>query len=171
MADEWCETDERGDFAGPLDERVLVVVVTRWRDWELICTEHWYRIPVARAPKRLGADYLAFYHTKNFGELRWSIAYYAPVLAYRLVRRSELFPDEAGHPRANQLYYKVELGPLMALPRPIPSLRLRRITFIPTTLLRLLTAQEVRDLWPRERASEQFRRILQVNGTCGDDDS
>jgi len=35
------------------------------------------------------------------------------------------------------------------LARPIPSRRLRRITFIPTTLSTLLRANEVCDLWSR----------------------
>jgi hypothetical protein len=171
MADQVPQEDEWDNPADSAEERVLVAVVTRQRDWERICTEHWYRIPVARAPKRLGAEYLAFYHTKGCGALRWSIAYYAPILAYRLVRRSELFPEEPDHPRANQLYYKVELGPLIALPRPIPSLKLRRITFIHTTLSRLLTARDVQDLWPRETARERLWRALQMRETLahGDD--
>lgn len=161
MADDVPEGDEWDGFADLAGERVLVAVVNRRRDWKRICAEHWYRIPLARAPKRLGAEYLAFYHTRVFGELRWSIAYYAPILAYRLVRRSELFPEEPDHPRAKQLYYKIEIGPLIALPRPIPSLKLRRITFIHTTLSRLLTAREIHDLWPRETPRERLWRVLQ----------
>jgi len=163
MWDEAPETDELDSPAHPDDEeRVLVVVVTRQRDWELVRNEHWYRIPMSRAPKRLGAEYLAFYHTKGFGELRWTIAYYAPIMTYRLVRRIELFPDEPAHPRASQLYYRVEIGPLVTLPRPIPSLRLRRIAFISTTLSRLLVAREVNDLWPRETARDQLWRALRA---------
>jgi len=163
MWDDIPETDELDGSPRPEDEeRVLVAVITRQRDWELVRDEHWYRIPLARAPKRLGAEYLAFYHTRGLGDLRWTIAYYAPIMSYRLVRRIELFPDEPGHPRANQLYYKVEIGPLVALPRPIPSLRLRRITFISTTLSRLLVAREVNDLWPRETARERLWRALRA---------
>lgn len=129
-------------------ERVLVAVVTHPRDWALIQREHWYRIPLAHAPQRLGAEYLAFYHTKAFEDLRWSIAYYAPVEGYRLATRRELLPAELTHPRAEALYYRIELGPLLALPRPILSPRLRRITFFYTTLDRLLAAREIRDLCP-----------------------
>jgi hypothetical protein len=67
--------------------------------------------------------------------------------------RRQLLPDEADHPRANDCYYKLELGPLERLPRPIPSHRLRRITFIATTLDRLLNAQEINDLWMGGRNS------------------
>jgi len=163
MWDDIPETDEPDSSPYPEDEeRVLVAVITHQRDWELVRAEHWYRIPLARAPKRLGAEYLAFYHTRGFGDLRWTIAYYAPIMTYRLVRRIELFPNEPSHPRASQLYYRVEIGPLAALPRPIPSLRLRRITFISTTLSRLLTAREVNDLWPRETARERLWRALRA---------
>jgi len=139
-------------------ERVLVAVVPRPRDWELVRSEHWYRIPVSRAPRRIGAEYLAFYHTGRFGELRWSIRYYAPTRRYRLMRRRELLPGEPDHPRADALYYKIEIGPLKALPRPIPSRRLRRVTFILTTLPRLLSAQEITDLWERGAAGDGLRR-------------
>ncbi len=144
----------------PTDERVLVAVVPRPSDWELICTQHWYRIPVSHAPRRLAAEYLAFYHTGSFSELRWSIRYYAPIERYRLVRRMDLFPDQPDHPRAQELYYRVELGPLESLPRPIPSLKLRRVTFIMTTLSRLLSAQEINDLWLRTTARDRLWRAL-----------
>ncbi|MHB9033531.1 MAG: hypothetical protein ACYC6L_10830 [Anaerolineae bacterium] len=42
-------------------EQVLVVIVPSQRDWDLVLNEHWYRIPVSRAPRRVAADYLAFY--------------------------------------------------------------------------------------------------------------
>jgi hypothetical protein len=130
------------------DYPTLVAVINNPRDMEIARTEGWYRIPVKHAPQRLGADYLAFYQTGAFGEgERWRVNFYAPVRRVRRVRRRDLLPDEPDHPRADDEYYKFELGPLARLPRPIPSRRLRRITFIPTTLKRLLSAQEINDLW------------------------
>jgi hypothetical protein len=146
------------------DQRVLVAVITRPRDWELVQAEHWYRIPIARAPQRIGAEYLAFYHTRDFGTLRWSIAYYAPIRRYRLLPRRAILPGEADHPRAADLYYRIEIGPLVALPRPIVSARLRRVTFIQTTLDRLLAASEINDLWPRETARDRLWRALAERG-------
>jgi hypothetical protein len=144
-------------------EPVLVVVVPSARDWERVQREAWYRIPVQRAPPRIGARYLAFYHTAACGEaLRWRIAHYAPVRGYRVVPRSELLPEEPDHPRAGQLYYRVALGPLEALPRPIPSRSLRRVTFIATTLARLLGAVEINDLWDRETARDRLWRALRA---------
>ena len=110
----------------------------------------------------MAADYLAFYQTKAFGDEKWAVNYYAPTRRYRLLTRAELLPEEADHPRAAEPYYKVEIGPLQRLPRPIPSKRLRRITFISTTLERLLSAEEINDLWDRgsreERLWQAFKR-------------
>ena len=144
----------------PEEERVLVAIVPTLRDWHLICQEHWYRIPLARAPQSIAAEYLAFYHPKVFGELRWRIAYYAPILRYRVVRRHELLPQELDHPRANAIYYKLELGPLEALPQPIISRKLRRVTFINTTLSRLFQAREINDLWLHENSQAPLQRAF-----------
>jgi hypothetical protein len=143
-------------------QRVLVAVMNDRRDFDIARHEGWYRIPLKRAPSRVGADYLAFYQTKAFGDEKWAINYYASTRRYRLVTRAELLPEETDHPRAAEPYYKVEIGPLQCLPRPIPSRRLRRITFIPTTLERLLGAEEINDLWDRgsreDRLWEAFKR-------------
>ncbi len=127
--------------------RVLVAVVTRPRDLQIAREAGWYRIPLAHAPARLAADYLAFYQTAAFGNERWSVRYYAPVLRYRLGKRRDLLPDEADHPRANDAYYRLDLGPLYSLPWPVPAARLRRITFIATSFGQLRRALDVRDLW------------------------
>jgi hypothetical protein len=136
-------------------DRVLVAVMNDPRDLELARTEGWYRIPVKRAPTRVGADYLAFYLTGVFPpQLRHRVTYYAPIHAYRLVARVELLPGEPDHPRALERYFKVEIGALRELARPIPSERLRRITFIATTVDRLLSAREISELWLGPRDDE-----------------
>ncbi len=141
-------------------ERVLVVVMNNLRDFHIVREEGWYRIPVKHAPDRLAADYLAFYLTRVFGPERWSIPYMAPVRRYRLLRRRDLLPEEPDHPRADEWYYKIELGPLQRLPHPVPSRHLRRVTFIPTTLQRLLTAEEINDLWLSDALQEQLYKTL-----------
>ncbi len=143
-------------------QRVLVAVMNAPRDFEIARDDSWYRIPLKRAPRRVGADYLAFYQTKAFDDEKWAVNYYAPTRRYHLVTRAQLLPEEVDHPRAAEPYYKVEIGPLQRLPRPVPSKRLRRITFIPTTLERLLGAEEINDLWDRgsreDRLWEAFKR-------------
>jgi hypothetical protein len=132
----------------PADEdRVLVVVVTRPSDLLLAREQSWYRVPVAHAPARLAADHLAFYQTAAFGAERWSIRFYAPVLRYSIATRLELLPDEPRHPRAGERYYRIALGPMAALPMPIPAARLRRVVFIATSFGQLRRATDVRQLW------------------------
>ncbi|MEA3346009.1 MAG: DUF559 domain-containing protein [Chloroflexota bacterium] len=140
----------------------LVAIMNNHRDFEIARQEGWYRIPVKHTPRRLGAEYLAFYQTKAFGEEKWAVNYYAPVHRIHLAQRRDLLPQEADHPRAEDWYYRIEIGPLQRLPHPVPSRRLRRITFIPTTLARLLSADEINDLWlgseEEERLWEAFKQ-------------
>lgn len=125
----------------------LVVLVNNRADWRRVVHDGWYRIPLRHAPRPVAASYLAFYQSRIFGRDAYRIRYYAPVLRYRTARRVELLPEEPAHPRAHERYYRIELGRLKELPDPIPSRRLRRITFIPTTLRQLQTADEINDLW------------------------
>jgi hypothetical protein len=131
------------------DARVLVCLINRPRDLEIARWDHWYRIPVKHAPSDYLADYLAFYLTEAFGDEKWAIHEYAEVRGHELVRRGDLFPDQPNHPRADELYYKMQLGPLERLPRPIPSLKWRRLTFIETTGDRLMHALEIGELTSR----------------------
>ena len=154
----------RHDSAMGGPERVLVAIVPRTEDWDRVVAHGWYRIPLAHAPERVGAEYLAFYHPSRFGEMGCSIRYYAPIERYRLATRRELLPEEPDHPRAEERYLKLELGPLHSLPRPIPAAKLRRVTFISTTLDRLLAAREINDLWLRETAKDGLWQALRERG-------
>ncbi|MGB9754940.1 hypothetical protein [Roseiflexus castenholzii] len=131
----------------PTATPVLVCVVTHPTDFERIRTEGWYRIPVDRARVSLTVGYLAFYQTAAFGAERWAVRSIAAVRSVDLAYRYELIPDEPRHPRAAMRYYRFALGPLLRLPLAIPSGRLRRVTFIPTTFGQLLTARDIVDLW------------------------
>ena len=134
--------------------RILVAVITRPRDLTAARDEGWYRIPLARAPRALHAEYLAFYQTAVFGAERWAVRYLAEVRAVSIATRAALLPAEAGHPRARERYYRFAIGPLLALPAPVLSRRLRRIAFIPTTAGQLLRARDLNELWhPDEDAA------------------
>jgi hypothetical protein len=128
-------------------DRVLVAVVTRPKDLHLAREQGWYRVPLKHLPRQLAADYLAFYQTAAFGSERWAVRYYAPILAYHIATRRELLPDEQDHPRADERYYRLDIGPLARLEVPVPAARLRRITFIHTTFGQLCRARDVRELW------------------------
>jgi hypothetical protein len=145
-------------------DRVLVAVVNNRRDLAIAREQGWYRIPIKRAPRRVGADYLAFYLTGAFPEeQRHRVLYYAPIRAYRLASRATLLPDEVDHPRAQDSYFKIEIGPLQQLARPIISRKLRRVTFIPTTLARLLNASEIKDLWDKGSLQDDLWAAVKTN--------
>jgi len=144
----------------PNDARILVAVVTRPRDLAAARDEGWYRIPLARAPSALHAEYIAFYQTAVFGSERWAVRYLAKVLAVGITTRAALLPGEAGHPRARERYYRFAIGPLLALPAPLRSRRLRRITFIPTTAGQLRRAGDLTELWrPAEDAATGWEEL------------
>jgi hypothetical protein len=129
------------------EDRVLVAYVPRPSDFDIIRREGWYRIPQRFAPKGLHAEYLAFYFGSKFGDEKWAIHYYARRAGHELARRRDLLPDEPEHPRADDIYYKIQLEELRKLAQPIVSLRWRRVTFIHTTWDRFQDATEINDLF------------------------
>jgi len=143
------------------EDLILVGLCPTPRDLEIARVLGWYRIPLASAPKTLRIDWLALFLTASFGDERWSVRHLAPVRGYELRRRADLFHDEPDHPRAAEPYYRVDLGPLRTLARPIPARRLRRLTFLYTTGERLLTAADVRELRvPVSHADDRLWRLL-----------
>jgi very-short-patch-repair endonuclease len=143
----------------------LVGIVTRRKDWDLIRLQHWYRIPVRTAPEGLdNVRFLAFYQTRSFGKEKWAVNWYARVRGISRVKRRELLPDEPAHARAGAEYYKVELGELERLPHSIPSRRWRRIVFVPTSLERLLRAEEINDLFKVSPIEEKLYFTLKDMG-------
>lgn len=129
------------------EDRVLVAYVPQPADFARARDAHWYRIPQAHAPKGIHAEYIAFYFGRHFGQQKWAIHYFAANRGHELARRVDLIPAEPRHPRAHDLYYKLQLGEMQALERPIPSLRWRRILFIHTTWDRFRDAVEINDLF------------------------
>lgn len=141
---------------------VLVVVLNNAADLSRVTDAGWYRIPQRRAPRRIGADYLAFYQTGAFRQQpeAQTISFIAPTRRYRLVTRRELLPDEADHPRASDYYYRIDIGPLERLSCPVRATTFRRLTFIHTTLARLLAADDVKDLFLDDDPFEQLWSAL-----------
>jgi hypothetical protein len=125
---------------------VLVAVINNPRDLEIARMLGWYRIPLRTAPKVIGVDYLAFYQTGAFEEAKWQIQYIAAVRGHELTTRGELLRSEPDHPRSKEEYYKVQLGELERLERPILAETWRRITFLYTTGEYLLKATKINDL-------------------------
>ena len=152
-------------------DTVLVAIMNHPRDLAIARDQHWYRIPIERAPARgVNAPILAFYQTKAFGEERWSIRYYAHATAWEAVRRVQLLPDEPRHPRANELYYQVHLGELCTLPHPIVSRKWRRFTFAITHWERLQEAEELGELLHGSIWEERLWTALRKLGRLAEDD-
>jgi len=131
----------------PATALVLVSVITSPKDLEIARVLGWYRIPLRKAPKVVDVDYLAFYQTSGFDtNERGKIQYIAPVLGNELTTRSELLKNERNHPRANEEYYKIQIGPLIRLVRPIQAADWKRVSFVYTTGKTLLEAKILNDL-------------------------
>jgi len=146
------------------DSSVLVAVMNSPHDFEIARDEGWYRIPQRSAPKFFPPEFIAFYFTKPFEQDAYSVRWYAKVRGHELASRRQLFPGEADHPRADHVYYKLQLGPLVALPHPIPSKRWRRLTFILTTGEQLFGAWEINDLVVGSREHDLMWRALKEAG-------
>jgi hypothetical protein len=143
---------------------VLVAILKDKRDLEIARVLGWYRIPLKTAPKTVAVDYLAFYQTARFGAEKWAINYVAPVRGHELTTRAELLRTQPDHPRAAEQYYKVQLGPLERLARPIPSRAWRRLTFLYTTGEKLLAAAELNDLIVQSEERERLWKALYERG-------
>ncbi|MGD8397335.1 MAG: hypothetical protein PVG11_00625 [Anaerolineae bacterium] len=134
------------------EDRVLVAVITRPKDFEIARDPGWYRVPEKKAPRGIFAEYIAFYFTAALGEQAYAVHYYARRLGHELVTRRQLLPDEPDHPRVDERYYKLQLAPLQKREPPIVSQRWRRITFIHTTWDRFQAAEEINDLFADDEA-------------------
>ena len=138
---------------------VWVAVVTRRKDLELFKRERWYRVPVGHAPKR-PFEYIALYQTARFGKRDHGIRYCARVKSFDRARRSRLLPDEKGHPRAANLYLKINVGKVVRLPRLVRHEPYLRVNFFYTSRNRLLKARRVNALLMRTPMEASMARLL-----------
>lgn len=125
---------------------VLVCLLPTPRDLEIARLLGWYRIPFRTAPKVVAVDYLAFYQPASFGAQAGQIQYAAEVKGHELATRAELLRDEPDHPRAQEEYFKIQLGALEKLKAPVRAEKWRRVTFFYTTGEYLLRAKTLKEL-------------------------
>jgi len=155
MLNQDCE-DNKNPLPPPYS-LILVGVIPEPRDLEIARILGWYRIPYRFAPKVVRVDYLAFYQPLSFGEEHSGrIETFAEVLGVELTTRAELIKDEPDHPRANEDYYKIQIGPLQPLAKPIMAEEWKRITFLYTTGELFSAADSIQDLVVRT----EERKIL-----------
>ena len=129
------------------DDPVLVGVINRRRDFELLRNELWYRIPIFGAPLCIDAVYIAFYLSRAFDEANSSISYFAQRTGFELARRRDLLPAEANHPHADRLYFKLQFRELERKTPPITNPTRRPVSFVYTTWGRFITARTIADLY------------------------
>ena len=128
------------------DDRVLVGVVNRKKDFRIACNQHWYRIPQNQMPRGIQAEYIAlFLSGKTFKEQAGGIAWFARITGLELARRKELLPDE--DKKAEEIYYKVQFRHLVAKAPPILNVSKRSISFVRTTWDRFVSARTIPDLY------------------------
>lgn len=145
----------------PSPSIMLVGVMPALRDLEIARLLGWYRIPLRKAPKVVNVEFIAFYQTGVFGNAqRWQIRSFAEMRGLELTTRAQLFKDEADHPRAGEEYYKLQLGPLQSLSRPIRAGAWKRITFFYTTGELFSKAETIKDLVVRSEERQLLWRSL-----------
>ena len=162
---------------------VLVAIIPSPKDLEIARVLGWYRIPMRMAAKIVNVDYIVFYQTGNFPEGHGSlIESYAEVLGHELTTRAELIRDEPDHPRAKEEYYKLQLGQLDSLSKPIVAGKWKRITFFYTlgnlvnraaTINDLIVKTDEREiLWKslRERNPAQYTEKPNATTEIADED-
>jgi len=143
---------------------VLEVLVKDKTDWLIAQTEGWYRIPTdSRTPANLReneVEYISFYFPKKFGDDKYSIRFYAQIIDIQKVYRKSLFPNESTNSKSDKTYYKISFLPLIALAKPIISNRGRMLLFIPTTLEKLINADELNDIFNDSPLEEKLWQKL-----------
>ncbi len=151
-----------------IDKVVLVGILKNKRDLDILLTEKWYRIPVAHAPTRQ-FDYLAFYQPALFGRQGKCIQYYARILSFQTIKRSDLLPNEFSHPRFRDYYFQFQVGRIKKLTQPIRNIIPRRISFGFTTLSHLLRSKNILQLYkvvPIEQITEDALRRAGIRTTA-----
>jgi very-short-patch-repair endonuclease len=149
----------------PVD--ALVVIAKTRESFERAVDEHWYHLPLSKAPPALQAGQVqtvAFYLPKAFGADAFHVTYAASLLTATIMTRRELFPHEPDHKRADERYVRLALGEVERLPHPIPSLRWRRIVVIPTTQAKLEAATEINDLFHASPLEDRVWDALKAGG-------
>ena len=129
------------------DSEVLVALLRDLKDFSILQTEGWYRIPVKHTPRRWPPEHVAFYQPLAFGEDAFCIRYFGKVAQITTAARRELFPNELESALSGKLYHRIQLERLNARPQAIPCRLARSVVFIPTTWQKFIAAEELNDLF------------------------
>ncbi len=144
---------------------ILVAIIPAPEDLQVARVLGWYRIPIRTAPRILNVDYLAFYQPASFSDRKWRVEYLAPVLGHELATRIELLREENDHPRADEEYFKIQLGPIQQLVHPIMAGEWKRFTFLYTTGEYFRRAKELTELTVRPGERRRVWKALRERGS------
>jgi very-short-patch-repair endonuclease len=144
------------------DEYVLVGIVQSKRDLQILQNRAWYRIPVSsvRSADAWPPQWFAAYETQAVSGGPQQVLRFAEVKSIDEKSREELFPEEFAGARAGKRYFQLHLGPLQTLPLPLIARRPRRNPFIRTTLPKLLSAEDINDLFDDSPFEDDLWRAL-----------
>jgi hypothetical protein len=148
----------------PENALMLVAILPTPADLEIARVLGWYRIPYRSAPKTVQVDYITFYQPAQFGAEKWQLSYYAAVRGHELVTRAELFRNQPEHPRSQEMYFKLQLGPLAQRIPPIAAQNWRRVTFFYTTGAYFNQANDISDLVVGSAERELLWQCLRERG-------
>ena len=147
------------------DALILIAIIPTPEDLQVARVLGWYRIPSRTAPRILSVDYLAFYQPASFQDRRWKVEFLAPVLGHELTTRADLLQNEVDHPRADEEYFKVQLGPVNPLRHPIRAGDWKRFTFLYTTGQYFREASVLTDLTVAPAERRRLWKALRERGT------
>ena len=139
---------------------ILVAIIPSPEDLHVARVLGWYRVPFRTAPRILNVDFLAFYQPACFRDQKWQVKYFAPVLGHELTTRGELLLEEKDHPRADEEYFKIQLGTFCQLDQPILAGDWKRFTFLYTTGEYFQRARELTDLTVKPVERRRLWRAL-----------
>lgn len=149
-------------------DELLVGIVNKISDYELLQNQGWYRIPIQKADKllrkRWPPKWIAFYYTNAIKDFPQMIIHYAKISKITTSNRRELFPLEKENYKSKLRYYKISFHKFETLPKPILSRRWRRIVFIQTTYKKFINAVEVNDLYDGSRLEDRLWAEFKRNG-------
>ncbi|HWS24395.1 MAG TPA: hypothetical protein VN226_08200 [Anaerolineales bacterium] len=146
---------------------IMVCVLPKPKDLDIARLFGWYRIPLRSAPKVISVDYLAFYQPSSFTQAKNRIDFLAKVRGHELTTRKELIREEVEHPHANEEYFKIQLGQLEKLDKPIMAGSWKRFSFFYTTGEYLQQAEELKDLIVRTNDRLTLWKALNERAQAG----
>lgn len=151
------------------DALILVAIIPTPEDLQVARVLGWYRIPSRTAPRILNVDFLAFYQPASFKSRRWRIEFLAAVKGHELTTRGALLQDQFDHPRADEEYFKIQLGSVEPLSQPIGAGDWKRFTFLYTTGEYFRGAKVLTDLTVAPAERRRLWKALRERGMKGSD--